>query len=109
MTSKSDPLFDVTLILTSDLTILGFPLIAGKSGGQVILLKKSLGPGNTSILRALCSRTEEGDMQMLREGCSTGPQRLLTQHAPLPTGPISKEGGKGGEGGPKVYIKATQN
>lgn len=34
---------------------------------------------------------------------------FLTQHAPLPTCPISKEGGKAGEGGPKVYIKATQN
>lgn len=90
---QSYPPFALTFALTFHLTILGIPLTAGKCEGQGSPHKVSSGPGSTCILTALWARTEEGYMQMPKEGLVGF---LLTQHAPLPTCPKG-EGTKVGE------------
>lgn len=78
---QSDPFFDLTFVLTFDLTISGIPLIARECGGQVIFPKVSLGPGSTFILMALWARMEEGDLQIPQEGLLHGGWKAPFEHS----------------------------
>lgn len=57
---QSDPLLDLTFVLTFDLTISDIPLIAGKCGGQIFFLKGSSGSGSLTIPMAPWVNLEVG-------------------------------------------------
>lgn len=101
---QSDPLFDLTLVLTFDLTTSGIPLIAGARGGQVILPKVSLGPGSTSIPTALWARMDVGYLQIPKSAQPMGAGRLSN----IACTPRRSSPRREVEGGPKGYIRATQ-
>lgn len=100
---QSKSLFD----LTFDWTVTDIRLIVGAFGGQVTppIPKMSLGPRSTSIPMVLWVRMKVGISKSPKRAYSMGARRFLTQHAPLSICPISKEGGRKGEGILKSYIK----
>lgn len=108
--NQSDPLFDLTFVLTFDLNISGIPLIAGECGGQAIFPQGVLRSWEHFYSHSIVAQERGGISANPPRGPAPGGWKTSSHHIICPSShsPICEEGRIEGEGDPNGYIQAAQ-